>query len=201
MSHWRQFIRTVQIAPKSDTIVLIACFGFTVFIDMVAGVTVGVVLACFLLMQRIAHLTHSQVSHNATGHHRKLRHLTLPDDVMVYHITGLVFFGTVENALERIGFVRGDIKTLIIDMEDVPLIDMTGLVAMKSMILDVQKKGRAIILCGGHEVMTMILQKLPLGARRQLKAVETVEEAVKWCSQNDAGVQKISHNVAQSGAL
>lgn len=178
MSHWRQFIRTVQIAPKSDTIVLIACFGFTVFIDMVAGVTVGVVLACFLLMKRIAHLTHSQVSHNATGHHRKLRHLSLPDDVMVYHINGLVFFGTVENALERLGSVAGDIRTLIIDMEDVPLIDMTGLVAMKNMILDIQKQNKFVILCGEQEITDKILQKLPPAAKRALKIAETVEEAV-----------------------
>lgn len=176
MSHWRQFRRTIEIAPKSDTIVLIACFAFTVFIDMVAGVTVGVVLACFLLMQRVAHLTHSQVSHNATGHHRKLRHLALPDNVMVYHINGLVFFGTVENALERIGFVKGDIETLIIDMEDVPLIDMTGLVAMKTMIVDVQRKIKTVILCGDREVIGMILQKLPLSARHKLKVTETVDQ-------------------------
>jgi SulP family sulfate permease len=179
MSHWQQFIRTIRIAPASDTIVLITCFGFTVFIDMVAGVTVGVVLACFLLMQRVAHLTYSHVSHNATGHHPKLRHLSLPDDVMVYHITGLVFFGTVENALERIGFVRGDIKTLIIDMEDVPLIDMTGLVAMKNMILDIQGKNKTIMLCGNHEITSKILQKLPPGARHKLKVTKTVEEAVR----------------------
>lgn len=178
MSHWRQFKRTIQIAPKSDTLVLLACFGFTVFIDMVAGVTIGVVLACFLLMQRVAHLTHSQVSHNATGHHRKLRHLTLPDDVMVYHINGLIFFGTVENALERIGFVRGDIRTLIIDMEDVPLIDMTGLVAMKTMIVDVQNNNREVILCGDHEITDKILQKLPLSTKYKLKVAETVEQAV-----------------------
>lgn len=185
MSHWRQFLRTIEIAPKSDTIVLISCFGFTVFIDMVAGVTVGVVLACFLLMQRVAHLTHSQVSHNATGHHRKLRHLTLPDNAMVYHINGLVFFGTVENALERMGFVRGDIETLIIDMEDVPLIDMTGLVAMKAMIVDVQSKIKTVILCGDREVTGMILHKLPLSARHKLKVTETVDQAAAMIESQD----------------
>ena len=187
MSHWQQFVRTIRIAPKSDTIVLIACFGFTVFIDMVAGVTVGVVLACFLLMQRIAHLTHSQVSHNATGHHRKLRHLSLPDDVMVYHINGLVFFGTVENALERIGFVRADIKTLIIDMEEVPLIDMTGLVAMKNMILDIRNKNKEVILCGDHGITSMIVQKLPLSVRYKLKVAETIDEAVKLIADDNKG--------------
>lgn len=177
MSHWRQFRRTIEIAPRSDAIVLITCFGFTVFIDMVAGVTVGVILACFLLMQRVAHLTHSQVSHNATGHHRKLRHLTMPDNVMVYHINGLVFFGTVENALERIGFVKGDIETLIVDMEEVPLIDMTGLVAMKAMIVDMQRKIKTVILCGNREVTDMLLHKLPLSARHKLKVTETVDQA------------------------
>jgi len=178
MSHWQQFLRTLRIAPTSDTIVLVTCFAFTVFIDMVAGVTVGVVLACFLFMQRVAHLTHVHVSHNATGSHSKLKHRQLPDDVMVYHINGLVFFGTVEHALERVGFVQGNIRTLIIDMEDVPLIDMTGLVAMKGMILDVQSKNRTIILCGRPEITEKILQKLPLGAKHKLKVVDTMEQAL-----------------------
>lgn len=179
MSHWRQFVRTIQIAPRSDTIVLLACFGFTVFIDMVAGVTVGVVLACFLLVQRIANLTQSQVSHTSTGHHHKIKHHNLPDDVLVYHINGSLFFGTVEKALDRASFIQKHINTLIIDMENVPLIDMTGLVAMKTLILDVQKRHRTIILCGEREVIQKILQKLPVGAVTGLQTTESLEQAIK----------------------
>ncbi len=178
MSHWRQFKRTIEIAPRSDTIVLLACFGFTVFIDMVAGVTVGVVLACFLLIQRMANLTQSEISHASTGHHRKIRHLNLPDDVMVYHINGSLFFGTVEKALDRTGFIQPHIRTLIIDMEDVPLIDMTGLVAMKTLILDVQKQQRNIILCGSREVVQKILQKLPVHAVTGLQTAESLEQGI-----------------------
>lgn len=178
MSHWRQFIRTTQIAPRSDTIVLIACFGFTVFIDMVAGVTVGVVLACFLLVKRMASLTQFEISHTSTDHHR-IKHLNLPEEVMIYHINGSLFFGTVEKAFDRISFVRDNIKTLVIDMENVPLIDMTGLVAMKTMILDVQSKNIAIVLCGNHEITDKILQKLPAITRQQLKVVATIAEAAE----------------------
>lgn len=178
MSHWRQFVRTIQIAPHSDTLVLVACFGFTVFIDMVAGVTVGVVLACFLLVKRIASLTQSQVSHASTGNHHKIEHLNLPDDVMVYHINGSLFFGTVEKALDRASLIQGHIKTLIIDMENVPLIDMTGLVAMKTMILNVQREHRTIILCGNREVTGKILQKLPVSAMSGLRTVESLEQAI-----------------------
>jgi SulP family sulfate permease len=178
MSHYKQFIRTIQIAPKSDSIVLLTCFGFTVFIDMIAGVTAGVVLACFLLLKRVANLTQSNVSHSSTGHQHKLQHLKLPDDVMVYHINGSLFFGTAEKALDRTNFVLDSIKTLIIDLEDVPLIDMTGLVAMKTMILDMQAKDREIILCGDPQVTEKILHKLPLSASHRIKVTETMDQAV-----------------------
>jgi len=48
MSHYRQFYRILTIAPRQDIIVLLACFGLTVFVDMVAGVSVGVMLAALL---------------------------------------------------------------------------------------------------------------------------------------------------------
>lgn len=179
MSHWKQFLRTISIAPKSDTIVLVACFGFTVFIDMVAGVTVGVVLACFLLVKRIANLTQSGISHASTGHYRKLISMQLPEDVMIYHIDGSLFFGTIEKAFERMGFIQDSIKTLILDMENVPFIDMTGLVALKTLLMDIQREGRFIILCGNPEITDRILQKLPPQAKHNLQVVASVEEALQ----------------------
>jgi SulP family sulfate permease len=178
MSHWQQFLRIIQIAPRSDTIVLFACFGFTVFIDMAAGVMVGMVLACFLLFKRIADLTHAEVSHVSTGHHPKMKHYTLPEDVMVYHINGLLFLGAAEKAFDHADLILANVKTLIIDVEDVPLIDMTGLVAIKFMILNVQHEHRTIILCGNREVTGKILQKLPVTAMSGLRTVESLEQAI-----------------------
>jgi len=177
MSHWRQFIRTIHIAPKSDTIVLLTCFGFTVFIDMVAGVTAGVVLACFLLVRQLASLTQSHISHASTGH--LLAH-GLPADAMIYHINGPLFFGTVEKAFERTGFILDHITTLIIDMQQTPFIDMSGLVAMKAMILDMQAKNRTVILCGDKAVTDRILKKLPLDARQKINAISSMDEAAQW---------------------
>ena len=45
MSHVKQFVDILRTAPKSEIIILIGCFLPTVFIDMVAGVTTGMVLA------------------------------------------------------------------------------------------------------------------------------------------------------------
>lgn len=178
MSHWRQFMRIIHIAPRSDTVVLLTCFGFTVLIDMVAGVTAGVVLACFLLLKRMAGLTQSAISHASHGRHSKINHLTLPDNVMVYHIHGPLFFGTAESALDCMDSISDPITTLIIDMENVPLIDMTALVAMKTMILSMQEKNKTIILCGRREIIGKICQKLPPDVSAKVKVTETVEEAL-----------------------
>lgn len=178
MSHMKQFIRTIKIAPSSDSIVLLTCFGLTVFIDMVAGVVVGVVLASLLFMKRISDLTEFNFT-SANGNGVDKNNIALPDNVMVYRINGPLFFGTVEKAFDRYRFVHDHVDTLVIDMENVPLIDMTGLVAMKSMLTGIAREGREVILCGKKDVTHRILKKIsdqPI--RLHIKTVTTVEEAV-----------------------
>lgn len=160
MSHYKQFIRVLQIAPTSDSFVLLTCFAFTVAIDMVAGVGVGVILSCFLLVKRMSGLMRREISHVSKGVHAKLSHRKLPVDVMIYHINGSIFFGTVEEVLGDTSFIGNKIKTLVIDIEDVPLIDMSGLVAMSAMILDLQARGIKIILAGRKDITEMIVQKV-----------------------------------------
>lgn len=180
MSHIKQFIRTIKIAPKSDVMVLLTCFALTVFVDMVAGVSVGIVLASFLFMKHIAELTRIEI--NGLGPTPEvISSQLLPDNVMVYRIDGPLFFGTVEKAYDRYQFVHDHIHTLVIDMEHVPLIDMTGLVAMKSMLNTIAREGRVIILCGKKEITDKIMQKIsgtPI-VRTHISTATSVKEAIQ----------------------
>ena len=54
MSEMKHFLHITRVAPKSDIIVLLVCFGLTVVFDMVVAVGVGVVLAALLFMNRMA---------------------------------------------------------------------------------------------------------------------------------------------------
>ena len=177
MSHIKQFIRTIKIAPTSDTLVLLTCFLLTVFVDMVAGVSVGIVLASLLFMKRISELTEFNLD---TGEFADRTGISLPDNVMIYRIDGPLFFGTVEKAFDRYRFVHDHIDTLIIDMEHVPLIDMTGLVAMKSMLSGIAREGRQVIVCGRKDVTRRILQKIDDSpARKHVRAVVSLKAAVE----------------------
>lgn len=159
MSHYKQFIRTLQIAPRSDIIVLLVCFTLTVFIDMVAGVGVGMVCAAFLLINRVTELTKIEVEGGDLSFANASE--KLPMGTMLYRIRGPLFFGTIEKAFDRYQFTHDFVKRLILDIRDVPFIDMTGLVAVKSMLSSIAHEGRQVhIICNVPEVRNKIQQKI-----------------------------------------
>ncbi len=157
MSHLRQFVRVLQIAPRSDVIVLLTCFALTIFIDMVAGVGVGMICAAFLLIQRLTDLTDVKVeSGEETGPFQKM-----PAGTLLYRIRGPLFFGTIEKAFDRYRFTHDYIDNFIVDITDVPFIDMTGLVAMKSMLVSIAHEKRKVhIICNIPAVADKIRRKI-----------------------------------------
>ena len=60
MSEWRSF-RSLLSAPKSDVAVLLITFTLTVVVDLTVAIEVGMVLAAFLFMRRMAEVTNVSV--------------------------------------------------------------------------------------------------------------------------------------------
>src|SRR5204862_3228534 len=60
MSEWRTF-RSELTAPKSDVVVLLATFILTVIVDLTVAIEVGMVLAAFLFMRRMAEVTNISI--------------------------------------------------------------------------------------------------------------------------------------------
>src|SRR4030095_3928907 len=95
MSEWREFADRLQ-GTKSDAIVLLVTFLLTVLIDLTVAIQVGVVLATFLFMQRMANATEvTQVTDTLNaqdeGEARDISQLAVPDGVEVFEIYGSLF--------------------------------------------------------------------------------------------------------------
>ena len=60
MSEWRTFRAELR-TPRSDVAVLLTTFLLTVLVDLTVAVEVGMVLAAFLFMKRMAEVTNVQV--------------------------------------------------------------------------------------------------------------------------------------------
>ncbi len=144
MCEAKHFIHIVRVAPRSDVAVLLACFGLTVVFDMVVAVCAGVMMAALLFMRRMAEFTHARITE---GEHHDLL-APLPRDVVLYEIAGPLFFGAAERAMEAVHTLATQPRAVILDMASVPVMDVTGLVALQSAIAAIHRKGTLVVLTG-----------------------------------------------------
>lgn len=142
MSDARHFVRMLRVAPRSDATVLLVCFALTVVFDMVVAVAVGVVLAAFLFMRRMVEISGARLVGGEEGHMVE----GLPPGVIYYEIAGPLFFGAAEKALSALSIVESGVHTVIISFEEVPAIDVTGMVALESMIDRLNKHDIKVVL-------------------------------------------------------
>lgn len=142
MMEARHFVRLVRIAPRSDVMVLLTCFGLTVAFDMVVAVEVGVVLAALMFMRRMAVLTKVQLDTENTDQFEP------PPGVRIYDIAGPMFFGAAQTAMETLDAIGSETRTIILSMKHVPDMDATGMVALESLLDRLQRSNRKVIIAG-----------------------------------------------------
>ena len=125
MSEWRTFRAELR-APKSDVAVLLTTFLLTVLVDLTVAIMVGMVLAAFLFMRRMAEVTNvTAVTRELTARRGRRRAIdrphnrrAIPPGVEVYEINGPFFFGAAEIFKETLGVVAGRPRVLIMRMRE-----------------------------------------------------------------------------------
>jgi SulP family sulfate permease len=159
MSEAKHFVHTLKVAPKSDVMVLLTCFGLTVAIDMVVAVTAGILLAALLFMRRMAEVTETTISSGESI----LPGVHAPKDVLVYDISGPLFFGAAQRAMAALGVVTADMRVVILRLDHVPAMDATGLVALESSIEQLRRNGCFAIITGLQTQPRAVVTKAHVG--------------------------------------
>jgi SulP family sulfate permease len=176
MSEAKHFLHVVRVAPKSDVMVLLTCYGLTVIFDMVVAVTFGMILASFLFMRRMAEVASVQLFEEAHPH----RAVRLPRDTVLYEVNGALFFGAVDTAMDAFKVVGARMKVLILGLEAVPAMDMSALVALESALLRLRQQGVITLIAGARPQPLSVLQRA--GIRDEpgkLQFCASLEEAVR----------------------
>jgi SulP family sulfate permease len=173
MSEWRSF-RALLSAPRSDVAVLLTTFVITVVFDLTLAVQVGVVLAAFLFMKRMADVTRigkvtRELGEEPDGDRVAISKRKVPTGVEVYEVYGPFFFGAAEKVREVLNVIEMPPKVLILRMRHVPVIDATGLHALEEVFHNCRKVGTTLVLCSVHVQ--------PLRALHRSKHLETLGEA------------------------
>jgi SulP family sulfate permease len=158
MSEWRTFLAELR-SPKSDVAVLVTTFSLTVLVDLTVAISVGMVLAAFLFIRRMAEVTNVTAvrrefedSEDANGESDLDATLRsrIPRGVDVYEINGPFFFGAVERFKDTINVVSRRPKVLIIRMRSVLALDSTGMHALKDVVHRCRREGTTVLLADVH---------------------------------------------------
>jgi sulfate permease, SulP family len=158
MSEWRTF-RSELTAPKSDVAVLLTTFFLTVLVDLTVAIEVGMVLAAFLFMRRMAEVTNVSIVTRELGDGAEgdedndpnsVRRRLIPRGVEVFEINGPFFFGAAEQFRDTLSQIAKKPKVLIIRLRDVPAIDSTGLHALHELARRSKHEGTLLLLADIH---------------------------------------------------
>lgn len=157
MCEWRTFVSELR-SPKSDVAVLLATFGLTVFVDLTVAMGVGMVLAAFLFIRRMAMVTSvsamTQEFEDAADPYdtdpNGVRRRVIPAEVNVYEINGPFFFGAAETFKETLGRVAAKPTILILRMRHVLALDSTGMHALKGVVHRFRQDGTTVLLSDVH---------------------------------------------------
>ena len=147
--------------------VLLTTFLLTVLVDLTVAIEVGMVLAAFLFMRRMAEVTNINVfTHEFTdpkddfeSDPNAVRRRAVPDGVQVYEISGPFFFGAAEMFKDRVGRIAGKPKVLILRMRHVPAIDSTGLHALRDLVRRSRQEGTLVVLADVHAQPIVALER------------------------------------------
>jgi SulP family sulfate permease len=158
----RQVEHMARVAPRSDVVVLVTCYLLTVVFDMVLAVGVGVVLASFLFMNRMAEITRSRILHEDSGDETER---VLPPGVALYEIAGALFFGAAKNAMTALNAIGSRFKVVVIGLGRVGVIDASGLVALESALDQLRRAKKFVIIAGPLPEPRHVFEKAELEVR------------------------------------
>lgn len=159
MCGYREFIKLVKRAPKSDVLVLVATFILTIVFDLVVAIEVGIIMAAILFMKRMsdtAEIKGWKYIEDEEDDAESINLRKVPKNTLVYEITGPMFFAAADKFMEI--SLDPSINVIILRMRSVPAMDVTALHTLES-VLETCKKHNIVLLMSHVQEQPMSMMK------------------------------------------
>ncbi len=185
MSEIGHVLRTARRAPRTDVAVMFITLGLTVFTDLVLAVEVGIILATLNFLRRMA----STVEVRALGQAELAAEMPggaageVPPGVLVYTIDGPFFFGAVDQFEQALLHTHTEPGAVVISLERVPFIDLTGLASLEEVVEQLRKRGISVALCCANTDVARRLEKATIAASLPVApsaCLTRAIESVRW---------------------
>lgn len=160
------FLKHLKYVPRTSSFLMFTVLFFTVFVDLITAVAVGVVSASLILVNRMSALQS-----------KSIKIITQPDDetplsneeskilqqangrILLYHLSGPLSFGAAKDMVKRLAtYDRYDV--LILDFTAVPLVDYTTSKSIHDMIGDANNTNKSVLLVGMTGQVATLLDRI-----------------------------------------
>jgi SulP family sulfate permease len=140
-------------APKGDRLVLLLTFFLTVFFDLTLAIQTGLVVAAFVFMFRMSEAVEVTSGIKLIEDNGELpADLTqrdhLPAGVEAFMINGPLFFGAANRLDNLLDQFRDPPKVFVLRMRLVPMIDASGVHALKTLLERCRRREIVLIISG-----------------------------------------------------
>lgn len=162
MSEMTHFLRLLK-APAGDMAILATAFLLTVFVDITVAISLSMVIASLVFMKRMSDYSRTvpltQVFRERGSEFPErtdpdaISKRIVPDGVEVYEIQGPFFFGAADLLKDLCQLFKAPPKVFILRMRHVPMVDASGMHALKEFYHNC-RKGNTILLLSGIQERT-----------------------------------------------
>ncbi len=163
MSEHEEFRHLLR-APVGDRWVLLVSFGLTVAVDLTLAIEVGMVMAAFLFMHRMAFAVEMdaiepQSADDSTFDFPDQREL-LPEGIVAFQIQGPLFFGAASRLQDVPRLYPQAPPVFILRMSSVPMIDASGAHALRGFLGHWHRAGTNVIISGLKPSLKLLLTQM-----------------------------------------
>lgn len=157
-------------STRSDAMVLLTTFLLTVLVDLTVAIQVGVVLAAFLFMKRMADVAQvrsltgllddgerDQGMGTSPSESALLR--TAPEGVEVFEVNGPFFFGAAHKFQHALSEVQRTPKVIVLRMRNVLALDATGLRVLEESLSIAKRGGPKLLLSEVHSQPIILMER------------------------------------------
>lgn len=170
MSELPHFIEILR-GQKGDAIVLLTTFFLTIFIDLAVAIQIGVLLAAVVFLKHMTDNTTVKVckiierenkDKETNFHDSELLFKDIPSDIAIFEINGPFFYSVADQLDDVLTHMVIKPRVFILDISKTPLIDATGLNAIKQFGIKCKKVGIIFCISGVDNSKRELLKKSSL---------------------------------------
>ncbi|MCW3162054.1 SulP family inorganic anion transporter [Chryseobacterium oryctis] len=162
-------LKAIKKMPIWDVVVMIVVMLLTVFVDLVIAVGVGLVISALIFMKKMGDIntkrstvTPLDITQELPWEDEKEISEDISKKVFVKRLEGPLFFGYTNDLQQLYTHIPEEAEYIILRMDKVPYVDQSGLYTLEDIIIDLENKGKCVLVVGLQKQPDYLIRKIEI---------------------------------------